>query len=268
MNPRILFEYHNSYSQIASAFCLVMDALLPNRKVGQATTPTTEQSVGNARRLFHGSRYKLDSASNSYFALVYFIRDLRTKLATAPPQGPHNDPFHQNNQSSSRNLAIPGVDSIPFTYLMDLPVPFSDRDLSHFATCHMRRMMDPTFFQDGAEWGGYYSLPAWDYSSPEVDFDPAMHGVRFTASELLHTGNIELHGTGGIDGVGGFELRGTIDCKTGALNMEKIYVNHDIRWHWVGFLTPFGITASWGEQWGGWVWLYKTAWCSSSASVS
>ncbi|KAL8838499.1 MAG: hypothetical protein Q9176_005051 [Flavoplaca citrina] len=245
-----------------------MDALLPNSNIGPATTPTMEQSVGNARRLFPNCRYELDSASVAYFALAYFIRDLRTRLATAPPQQAQNDPFHQNNQSSLRDLAIPGADSIPFTYLMDLPVPFSDRELSHFGTCHIRRMMDPTFLQDGAEWGGYYSLPTWGDSSPEVDFDSAMHGVRFTASELLHTGNRELHGTGGIDGVDDFELRGTIDCKTGALNMEKIYVNHDIRWHWVGFLTPFGITASWGERGGGWVWLYKTAWCSTGASVS
>ncbi|KAI4275075.1 MAG: hypothetical protein LQ337_003486, partial [Flavoplaca oasis] len=212
-----------------------------------------EQSVGIARRIFHDCRYKLDDpASAAYCALAYFIRDLRTKLATAPPQRAQNDPLPQNNQSSSRVLAIPGADSIPFTYLMDLPVPFSDRAMSLFGTCHIRRMMDPTFLQDGAEWGGYYSLPGPDDRSAEVDFDPAMHGVRFTASELLHTGNIELHGTGGIDGVGAFELRGTIDGKTGALRMEKIYVNRDIRWGWVGFLTPFGITASWGKRWGGW----------------
>ncbi|KAL8885895.1 MAG: hypothetical protein Q9192_006575 [Flavoplaca navasiana] len=245
-----------------------MDALLPNRKIEPATTTTTEQSVGPARRLFRGCLRTLDSAADAYLALAYSIRDLRTKLATAPPQGAQNVSFHQNNQSLSRILAIPGADSIPFTYLMDLPVPFSDRDLSHLATCHMRRMMDLTFLQDGAEWGGYYSLPTWYDHSGEVGFDPAMHGIRFTASELVHTGDIWLHGTGGIDGVGAFELRGTIDGKTGALRMEKIYVNLDGRWGWVGFLTPFGITASWGEQWGGWVWLYKTAWCSTGASIS
>ena len=259
-----------------------METLLPDYKFETATRPLPEQSVGHSRRLFlsytsrsadqedallvlQGKAYTLDAASDAYFTLAYFLRDLRTKLATAPLLGRGMLFPHHNIPSFSRILAIPETNTIPFTNLMDLPVPFSANDLSQFATCHMRRMMDPTFLQDGAEWGGYYSLPAWDDSSAKVDFDPAMHGVRFTTTEFLHTGSIQLHGTGGMDGVGAFELKGTIDGNTGALHMQKIYVNHGIRWQWVGFLTPFGIVASWGERYGGWVWLYKLAWCSSGA---
>ncbi|KAL8639106.1 MAG: hypothetical protein Q9226_008915 [Calogaya cf. arnoldii] len=212
------------------------------------------------------NEYVLDAASLAYRILSYFIRDLRKKLATEPPREASEGSANQNSQSSPRNtLALPSSASIPFTEFMDLPVPFSDNNvLKLFTTCHLRRMSDPGFLQDGSEWCGYYSLP---YPHAEVDFDPPMHGIRFTTAAASNDSRlIEIEGTGGIDSVGAFKLRGTIDIDIGVLNMDKLYTSDGPRWGWVGFLTPFGIIASWGARnhgSGGWVWLYKRAWCTS-----
>lgn len=272
------------YLDIVYFFCVVMQILLPDHAAVHVIPPPAE-GTASARRQFirslsrtvgndvphHSKEHTLEAASNAYIVLAYFVRDLRVKLATETPQRTWDGFVHQNSQSPLSNFAVPNSHSIPFTEFMDLPLPFTDDSPSKFATCHLRKMINVSFFEDGSEWGGYYSLSfvRFQRTRTEVEFDPPMHNVRFTA-EWCNDVVLRVDGTGGSDGVGTFTLRGTIAADTGALSMEKIYANHGPRWRWVGFLTPFGVIASWGageaDSWGGWVWLYKTAWSPKGAS--
>lgn len=276
-SPHVVIVYY---------FCIVMQTLLPDRTALNVTPPLTG-STAYARGQFvnclprtaengephHDRENMVEATSSAYHALVYFIRDLRDKLAKEPPQGTWDGLVHQNSQSPSPTLAAPNSQSIPFTEYMDLPLPFTNNDSRKFTTCHLRQMVNPSFFEDGSEWGGYYSLPAASFQQANtgIQFDPPMHNIRFTAEWRNHV-VLGIDGTGGRDGVGAFTLRGTIAADTGALTMEKryaLYDNHGPRWRWVGFLTPFGIIASWSGgmyAWGGWVWLYKTAWCPRATS--
>ncbi|KAL8922684.1 MAG: hypothetical protein Q9208_004997 [Pyrenodesmia sp. 3 TL-2023] len=280
---RMLYCRQIPYADIVYCFCVVMQTLLPDRPSVNIVPPSAV-STASAREQFidslsqtaedyeplHSKEHTLEAAAKAYVVLAHFVRDLREKLATEPLQGTWDGFVYQNSQSPSLNLAVPDSQSIPFTEFMDLPLPFTGHDYSNFATCHLRQMINVSFFEDGSEWGGYYSLPVSPFqrTSTDVEFDPPMHKVRFTAEWRNHA-VLGIDGTGGSDGVGAFTLYGTIAADTGALTMEKIYANHGPRWRWMGFLTPFGIIASWGgrgaDAWGGWVWLYKIAWAPKRA---
>ncbi|KAL8998629.1 MAG: hypothetical protein Q9169_002380 [Polycauliona sp. 2 TL-2023] len=278
------------YSEIALAFCFAINLLHPGRfntgptfqsmKNGwleqhrrpflNCLTPVTTEENGPLR--LQGRQQTLKALATAYLAFAYLIRDLRRSLAIAWSLGSWNIQVHPNSQTPTPHAAaIPGVDSIPFTDFMDLPIPFNDGGLSAFAACHLSHMTNPNFLQDGSEWSGYYSVPQWQrpFDDARAEFDPVMHGIRFSVTKDEDR-VLDVQGTGGCDEVGAFELRGTIDAETGALHMEKVYTDQGFQWRWVGFLTPFGIIASWGEAsmgegepegYGGWVWLYKTAWC-------
>lgn len=285
-DPRLwmLRNQQNSYLDVVYCFCVVMQTLLPDRPAVNIIPPLAKGTVSARERFidglsrtaeddepYHSKEHTPEAAANAYVVLAYFVHDLREKLATEPPQGTWDGFVYRNSQSPSSNLAVPNSHSIPFTEFMDLPLPFTDDDSSNFATCHLRQMINVSFFEDDSEWGGYYSLPVsrFQRTSTDVEFDPAMHNIRFTA-EGRNPAVLEILGTGSNDGIGAFTLRGTIAADTGALTMEKSYANRGPRWRWVGFLTPFGIIASWGRRgadaWGGWVWLYKIAWVPKGAS--
>ncbi|KAL8902420.1 MAG: hypothetical protein Q9207_004728 [Kuettlingeria erythrocarpa] len=257
----------SSHIDILYSFCIVMQTLLPDRPALNVIPPLAEKTASARARFLDClsrrvewdepvyGRDMLAAASVAYLALAYFVCDLRDKLARGPPQGTWDGFFHQTSQSPSPTLAVPNSHSIPFPEFMGLPLPFTNDD--SMATCHLRKMVHTSFLEDGSEWGGYYSLPTSPFrqATTEVEFDPPMHNIRFTAEWLNNNVILGIDGTGGRDGVGAFTLRGRIAADTGVLTMEKIYVNHGPRWWWVGFLTPFGIIASWcgdTDAWGGW----------------
>ncbi|KAL8671946.1 MAG: hypothetical protein Q9168_003572 [Polycauliona sp. 1 TL-2023] len=162
-----LAEDGNNFLRLATAFCIVMTALMLDRRIESTTSLTRNLTVENARMSFldclslqtlgtggpvervpRSKELTIKAYADAYVAHAYFVRDLREKLAPRLRLGTMVDYV-----PSPHTLAIPGSDSIPFQEFMDLPIPFSDKDLSRFATCHLPQMTDPAFLQDGSEWG-------------------------------------------------------------------------------------------------------------------
>lgn len=200
----------------------------------------------------------IGAARQAYLAFECFVLALVEKHVREPPQGTWSGMNYLHSRLAPNYLAVPDSYSIPFSDFMDLPLPFTEDATENFATCHLRQMTEPSFLEDG-EWAGYYSVDIGEEST--TTFDPPMHNIRFIVGEPNEE-SLPIVGTGGRDGVGSFTLDGVMDSNTGALMIKKDYDNYGPHWIWTGFLTPFGIIASWGTAtWGGWVWLYKEEWC-------
>ena len=155
-------------------------------------------------------------------------------------------------------VTVPTSTSIPFHFMMDVPLPFSPNAAIKFASCHLAKMTTVDFLEDG-EWAGYYSLRHW--RDERVPFDPPMHGIRFVGTTNSDsTTTLNLRGTG-EDAVGAFDLEGKLAPETGHLVLRKTYSGGSPVWDWVCIMTPVGIVGSWGEDiYGGWIWLWKTGW--------
>lgn len=278
----LTFNNNEKNISIGHYFCTVMKHMLREREVGDSALEFLE-NIPVARQRFqscflksmmktsaplHGparKRRAIQATRGAYTTFEPFILALRKKLAKEPPPQGLGTTF-LDSSSLLHSLPAPDSYSIPFGDFMDLPLPFTDDAPEAFAICHLRQTTSPSFLEDG-EWGGYYSLPASPFQhGGEVMFDPPMDKIQF-AVESTDDSAVYIQGTGGSDRVGHFTLSGTVDTETGALSMVKQYVNDGPRWTWVGFLTPFGIIAAWGGGiWGGWVWLYKAAWCRKESS--
>jgi len=91
-----------------------------------------------------------------------------------------------------------------------------------------------------------------------IIFDPPMLHMRFdTENHPEYPELLNLHATG-KDGIGSFSLEGSIDQNNGSIKMLKTY-NQILQWHWSCIMTLFGILGTWrGQEWGGWVWLWRT----------
>lgn len=87
-----------------------------------------------------------------------------------------------------------------------------------------------------------------------------MRDIHFSAKTNPRIpGRIFLNGRG-TDSVGPFRLYGCVNSDNGVFSMTKEYSEHH-RWHWDGFMTPFGLVGTWGYSGcGGWFWLWKDAW--------
>ena len=261
---------------LCSYFCYLMRQLSPERRVG-GNPPTVVENIRYAREGFETSltilgedflrttkeftkirnHRLLSSLKRAYGALIDFIPALQEKLATAiPPRRIWNGRDFLAARAKVKAIVLPNSSLVPFSAFMDLPLPFTDDAPEEFVKCHVQKMTSASFLEDSL-WAGYYSLTYPD----SMSFDPPMHSIRFVV-DRTESSTLHLRGIGGRDRVDAFTLEGTLDTKTGVLRMKKEYDGGDPTWYWLGIMTPFGIVAVWGDlQWGGWVWMYKVAWC-------
>lgn len=148
-------------------------------------------------------------------------------------------------------MIAPTSNSIPFSSMMDLPLPFSPTATIDLPSCHMAKMTTAEFIEDG-EWAGYYCTTSQLHSYQY--FQTPLYGVRFVATgEGDSASTLNLQGTGN-DGTGVFDLDGTFFQETGQIVLTKEYVGGQV-WTLVGIMTPMGIVGSWGSSdYGGWLW--------------
>ena len=162
---------------------------------------------------------------------------------------------------SHTNLAPPKSSQIPLASIIDLQAPFTTFP-SHgtFNTAHLDSMTRPEFIED-EPWIGYYCY-SMGTSNPNVQIDAMMSDItiKCVARDIANT---ELEGHG-VDGCGTFEIRGVLHRATGLMTLTKQY-QAGTSWRWDAVMTPFGIVGCWGSaHWGGWFWLYKKSWSSTS----
>lgn len=150
-------------------------------------------------------------------------------------------------------LKAPGDLVIDYSARQNIPLPFDPHTVERFATCHLAHMTGQRYLE-AEEWTGIYSK-TWDTSITitRASFEP-MHDVWFSSGQ--EDSLVRLAGRG-TDGIGRFELHGTISSENGVLSMGKEY-DQGHSWKWDGFMTPFGMVGTWGEgRFGGWFWLHK-----------
>ena len=86
--------------------------------------------------------------------------------------------------------------------------------------------------------------------------------IRFRGEDRAAFG--EVLGEG-VDGVGRFQLSGTLDQDT-TMQLLKTYASHS--WMWRCRITPFGIFGTWHHQGSqrveGCVWLWKEEWMTQT----
>ena len=158
---------------------------------------------------------------------------------------------HADTSSGSRII------DVPFTAFMDLEPPFSPDSVDKFSTCHIQKMVNATFLEDG-EWVGYYSI-----FGPPMMVDPPMTGIYFETipedHEYSHLSleSFRVHARG-TDSIGDFTLSGWMEKQTGNFEITKQYIGSH-SWSWTGLMTPFGLVGMWGES-ADWFWLWKRAW--------
>lgn len=153
---------------------------------------------------------------------------------------------HINLESLFQNVASPFIH------------PEQPSETSSFITRHIPHMTTPEFLTDG-EWVGYYNHTV---ATGQPEWDPLMHGIFFhiTADYADHCAITAK----GSDAIGPFTLLGIINKTTGWIQMTKEYVETGHNWRWSAIMTAFGIVGAWGEDWGGWFWLWKRAWSCAS----
>ncbi len=152
---------------------------------------------------------------------------------------------------------IPTTGDIDFHATMTLPLPFPPHARAAMTSWHLPKMTSPAFFEDGT-WTGFYQCSLG--GRHQIKWDPPMRDIHFSAKTNPRIpGRIFLNGRG-TDSVGPFRLYGCVNSDNGVFSMTKEYSEHH-RWHWDGFMTPFGLVGTWGYSGcGGWFWLWKDAW--------
>jgi hypothetical protein len=207
-------------------------------------------------------------------ALSYFIVELRTANANVQQQ--------EIRRGSSKP---PLINEIPLFSLLELPDPFSDNALAAFATCHLARMTDPAFIEDG-EWTGYSSftgrLGRFLYLGSGHDwFDPIgaeNEGVRLNRLQNRLAGRpaverafrFQFVRSTGTDrylmrsnyvqtSVDVFSLELAVERDTGYLEITKTGYFGETGGISYAVMTPFGIMAS-GDHGGPFLWMWKTEW--------
>jgi len=109
------------------------------------------------------------------------------------------------------------------------------------------------------EWVGYYTYGA----EGDDDVDAPLQGIHFTTEADPDDGDAVLvRAQGCRDGIGEFELNGTISRRGGWVALRKSYA-FGPSWANQAWLTPLGIAGYWGGRPGigdGFVWMYKREW--------
>ncbi len=157
-------------------------------------------------------------------------------------------------------MAVPTATSIPFHLMMDIPLPFSPSATMDFTSCHLAKMANADFLEDG-EWAGFFSKAFDEYDY--IVFDPPMHGIRFvTTASSDSPDTIDLHGTG-ADSMGDFSLDGSLVLGTGQILLKKVHpARHSCTaWDWTCIMTPLGIVGCWKRgHYSVMVWMWKVGW--------
>jgi hypothetical protein len=162
-------------------------------------------------------------------------------------------------------IPFPEVSRMAFHTWMNIPMVYgSERRAFH--ECHMWWASTPQFVS--GTWMGYYS----DERVPHQSLEEPMHSINLIArrSDLSKPGRVRTIidiASQGHDGVGKFALHGYIRFDGSVLLTKR----HDAGWEWIykGFITPFGIAGSWGDQrldGLGYFWLWKKDWCNPEAN--
>lgn len=160
--------------------------------------------------------------------------------------------------------------TIPFTSFMTLPLPFSLHCAQVFSTCHLSIETTPEFIENG-EWVEYGMDLNFRFGGPSTYFQAPNQGIQFSVtmdkvdSNILYIRSNDGH----RDLIGGlFHFEGQLWKDSGKINLAKHYHGdypHDT--YYQALLTPFGIVGYLGtndHSSCGWIWLWKTEWCSGS----
>jgi hypothetical protein len=196
----------------------------------------------------------------AYKALPVIYHELLLEIE----RGIIKDRFTEMAMPAPARLPLPPTAfDIPFSSLMDVPVPFSLGCAEMFSYCHLPVMTSPEFIESG-EWTGYYGIhlnqPFAD--SPRSRFDVPMEGIKFSVTtHEAEPGILNLRSNGKlVDSRGAFHFEGQIWRDSGKINLRKCCENDPIETHLQALLTPFGIIASRHEGVGHWMWLWKSKW--------
>ncbi|KAK5661797.1 hypothetical protein OQA88_9899 [Cercophora sp. LCS_1] len=122
----------------------------------------------------------------------------------------------------------------------------------------LRGCVDALLDDLSGEWVGSYSSSMGVYP-----MDDPLRRIHFVSREDPEDPDlVRVAAKNCIDGVGPFELRGTISRSTSRATLTKNYIGSHM-WRNDCVLTPFGIIGCWGAgptHGYGYVWMYKKAW--------
>jgi hypothetical protein len=160
--------------------------------------------------------------------------------------------------------SFPKSDDIPFSTIMNIPLPFLDSSAADFASCHLQTMTARAFLV-GDEWEGCYG---YGHGISRL-LEPPMRSVVFERyTELVMPGQVQLKARG-TDGYGRFTLAGQMDCNDGKLMLCKQRGINGLQYQYSGIMTPFGIVGRWyrrsNNSFGGLFWLWKAKWTRGSS---
>ena len=157
-------------------------------------------------------------------------------------------------------MACPVPSQIPFSSMMDLPLPFSSDAAKAFATCHLVKMTKVKFLQDG-EWTGVFSVH-YDRNINRILVHP-MDVARVTATVRDYDSSVlDVHGTVEKSGrIMNFD--GEVDRGTGQVGLRMRAINSIEGCDCNCIITPVGIVGSWRTRsfdYHGLIWFWKSSW--------
>jgi len=198
-----------------------------------------------------------------FYELIIAIANNTVYVPTYPTHLPGTQTPFPPQPARPPNHYPPTAIQIPFTSLIDMPLPFSSEGGRSFSTAHLPTMTDPSFFSEGT-WAGYsLSVFQMDDESSIGTFDTPLSDLKFQTRASPNDSNIvdiwcEKICDGGL---APFRFRGTLRRDSGRIALIQCCVSAYIDITFEAVMTPFGIVGSWTQ--GQWLWLWKSEWCEN-----
>ncbi|KAF2667622.1 hypothetical protein BT63DRAFT_296462 [Microthyrium microscopicum] len=287
-NPEVtLANMDTWYSSYASGICLAAYVLLQeDLQAGQTecfgfSSQSNQPALATVpwSRIDTGDPNLSDGKLNKLFTMIhtlavrtvsYFAVGLRKAIASDYPL----------DRESCMGTYTPSLPKrLPTFSLLELPTPFTNESMVDLPTCHLARMTDPAFFEDG-RWTGYKSMTGI-WGQQQDWFDPIggenrnvewnnvrivqpdgrlgiertlyFEFVEWTAQNKYKMRSNWVHTTTEI-----FKIDLAIDRQTGLAELNNTCYSGWPMGIYYGVMTPFGLVVWIYKQ--SYMWLWKTEW--------